>query len=115
MPLTKIFDREDTHLYSTWHLEAGGIVELLIPMDDGDVLGVRMTLAKAEEISNSIMQHAQYGRWAAMEQNAEAGKDIALCTRHGNYYSGLSECPICKLDKDDPPPAPRYRPPASSL
>jgi hypothetical protein len=101
MPLTKIFDREDTHLYSTWHVEAGGIVELLIPMDDGDVLGVRMTLAKAEEISNSIMQHAQYGRWYAMEKDFERDKnDQAICIRHGNYYSGLPECPICKLGKE---------------
>lgn len=61
--ITDVFSTEDTSLYSTWHKEDGGIVSLLVP----GVGEIRMTLAKAEDIGNSILRQAEYGRWAAME------------------------------------------------
>jgi hypothetical protein len=59
--ITKVFDSHDTELYSTWHIEDGGIVSLVVP----DVGEIRMSLAKAEEISASLAYHAKYGREAA--------------------------------------------------
>lgn len=59
--VTRVFTKEDTDLYSTWHLEDGGVVSLVVP----DVGEVRMTLAKAEEVARSIERQAKYGRWAS--------------------------------------------------
>lgn len=58
--ITPVFGTKDTELYSTWHLEDGGIVSLVVP----DVGEIRMTLAKAEEIAKSIEVQASYGREA---------------------------------------------------
>lgn len=59
--ITRVFDSHDTELYSTWHVEDGGVVCLVIP----DVGELRMSLAKAEDISKSLALHAEYGRQAA--------------------------------------------------
>lgn len=62
--ITKVFGIHNTSLYSAWHRENGGIVSLVIP----EVGEVRMTLAKAEEISESLARQAEYGRWAARNE-----------------------------------------------
>lgn len=59
----QVFGREDTALYATWHRESGGIVSLVVP----GIGEVKMTLAKAEEISADIARQVEYGRWHAME------------------------------------------------
>lgn len=58
-----VFSREDTAFYTSWQPDNGGIVILHIP----GIGEVRMTLAKAEEISADIARQAEYGRWHAME------------------------------------------------
>lgn len=66
--LSRVFDKEDTALYSTWQKEEGGIVILFVP----GIGEVRMTLAKAEEVSADLARHAEYGRWAAIEDRHNA-------------------------------------------
>lgn len=61
-----VFSSEDTAFYTSWQSDKG-IVVLHIP----GIGEIRMTLAKAEEISASIARQAEYGRWNAME----VGKD----------------------------------------
>lgn len=63
--LSDVFSTEDTSLYTTWHRENGGIVSLLIP----GIGEIRMTLAKAEDIGHSLLRQAEYGRWAASNEN----------------------------------------------
>lgn len=63
--ITKIFETQDTDFYSRWHLEDGGIVCLVVP----NVGEIRMSLAKAEDIAESIARQAEYGRWAASRLN----------------------------------------------
>lgn len=65
MPITDVFGKEDTSLYSTWRYEDGGIVSLIVP----DVGEIRMTLEKAEEISDGLARQAEYGRWANRRKN----------------------------------------------
>lgn len=67
MALSRVFDREDTTLYSTWQPEEGGIVILFVP----GIGEIRMTLAKAEEVSADLARNAEYGRWDAMEEAHE--------------------------------------------
>lgn len=69
--ITDVFDKEDTSLYVTWRYEAGGIVSLLVP----SVGEIRMTLAKAEEISADLARQAEYGRWYAMEVRHYASQE----------------------------------------
>lgn len=64
--LSRVFTKEDTSLYSTWQPEEGGIVILFVP----GIGEVRMTLDKAEEISQDLARQAEYGRWDAIERNA---------------------------------------------
>lgn len=59
--ITSVFDKHDTNLYATWHMEDGGVVCVVIP----DVGELRMTLAKAEELSADIAAKAEYGRFSA--------------------------------------------------
>lgn len=61
--LSQVFSREDTTLYTSWLRDDGGVVILHIP----GIGEVRMTLAKAEEISADMARQAEYGRWDAME------------------------------------------------
>lgn len=63
----RVFDSHDTDLYSTWHLENGGIVEIIIP----DQESLKMSLAKAEDMAASIARQAEYGRWAASRKVTE--------------------------------------------
>jgi hypothetical protein len=73
--ITDVFSTEDTALYSTWRLENGGIVCLIIP----GVGEIRMTLGKAEEISRDLARQAEYGRWHAMEQHHdESQKKLSI-------------------------------------
>ena len=58
-----IFDKFDTSLYTSWKPEHGGVVVVHIP----GIGELKMTLAKAEEISADIARQAEYGRWYAME------------------------------------------------
>ena len=58
-----VFDIEDTALYTSWQQENGGIVVIHIP----GVGELKMTLAKAEEVSRDLARQAEYGRWYAME------------------------------------------------
>ena len=58
-----IFDKFDTSLYTSWKPEHGGVVIVHIP----GVGELKMTLAKAEEISADLARQAAYGRWHAME------------------------------------------------
>jgi hypothetical protein len=64
VPETQVFSREDEAMYATWHREDGGIVCLYVP----GVAAVKMTLAKAEEISAELARQAEYGRWAASQK-----------------------------------------------
>jgi hypothetical protein len=64
MAIENVFSTEDTALYTSWDREHGGIVVLHIP----GVGEIRMTLAKAEEISADLAREAEYGRWYAMEK-----------------------------------------------
>lgn len=69
--ITKVFDRSDNELYTTWHMEDGGVVCLVVP----GVGEVRMTAAKAEEISGTMKMHAEYTRMAmgdTDEQNSNS-------------------------------------------
>lgn len=59
--ITRVFNSHDTGLYSTWRTEDSGIVCLVIP----EIGEVRMTLAKAEDVSDSLARQAEYGRRAA--------------------------------------------------
>lgn len=68
MEKTRLFDREDTNLHSTWTLEESGIVSLIIP----ELGELRMTLAKAEEIALQINRNAEFGRRAAWERQKTA-------------------------------------------
>ncbi len=72
--ISDVFDRTDTALYTTWSRENGGIVSLLIP----GVGEIRMTLAKAEEISADLARQAEYGRWAAMEDRHNEQKKQSI-------------------------------------
>jgi hypothetical protein len=63
--ITRIFDSHDTGLHSTWHLDNGGIVSLIVP----DVGEIRMSLAKAEDLAISIARHVMYGRAANEVKN----------------------------------------------
>ena len=58
-----IFDIEDTSLYTSWTPENDGIVIIYIP----GIGTVKMTPAKAEEMSRDLARQAEYGRWYAME------------------------------------------------
>lgn len=59
-----IFNKDDTTLYTSWEPRNGGIVIIHIP----GVGEIRMTLAKAEEISADLARQAEYARWAALEK-----------------------------------------------
>lgn len=59
--ITEVFQSHDTELYSTWHSEDGGVVCLVVP----DVGEIRMSIAKAEDIAESIARQAEYARWVA--------------------------------------------------
>lgn len=59
-----VFSKDDTTLYTSWEPRDGGIVIIHIP----GVGEIRMTLAKAEEISADLARQAEYGRWAAIEK-----------------------------------------------
>lgn len=59
--ITQVFCSHDTDLYSTWHFEDGGTVSLVVP----GVGEIRMSLAKAEDISASLQRQAEYGRRAS--------------------------------------------------
>lgn len=65
--ITRVFDSHDTDLYSTWHREDGGVVCLVVP----ELGEIRMSLAKAEDISESLGRQAEYGRWAAGREGME--------------------------------------------
>jgi hypothetical protein len=65
--ITRVFDKGDiTDLYSTWHLEEGGIVSIVVVEHN---LEIRMTLAMAEELGLQISRQAEYGRYAARRLN----------------------------------------------
>lgn len=59
--ITEVFTSQDTGLYSTWHAEDSGIVSIVVP----NVGEIRMSLAKAEDLAQSIERQAEYGRMAA--------------------------------------------------
>ena len=68
----RIFDREDTALYTSWQSENGGTVSLFVP----GVGEIKMTLAKAEEISRDLARQAEYGRWHAIEKRHDESQKI---------------------------------------
>lgn len=61
MALGRVFDSHDTELRSKWQLDDSGIVTLVIP----ELGEIRMSLAKAEDLSASIARQAEYGRLVA--------------------------------------------------
>jgi hypothetical protein len=67
----KIFSRDDTSLYTSWEEEDGGIVVLHIP----GVCEIKMTLAKAHEISQDLARQTDYGRWNAMEKRHDESQE----------------------------------------
>lgn len=71
--LSQIFTIEDTALYTTWHLEDGGIVSILVP----GIGEIRMTLEKAEELSKDLARQAEYGRWAKIEKQHDVTQELA--------------------------------------
>ena len=72
MTLSRLFTTEDTTLYPSWQKEEGGIVILFIP----GIGEVRMTLDKADEVSEDLARQAEYGRWYVTEKIAEKCKEI---------------------------------------
>lgn len=65
---SQIFTMDDTGLYASWEdNNDAAYVCLFIP----GIGQVKMTLAKAEEVSDSIARQAEYGRWAVMEKKQE--------------------------------------------
>lgn len=63
----RVFDRNDTDLYSSWHLGDGGTVTIYVP----DRPAIIMTLAKTEELGRDLLRQAEYGRLAALERGSE--------------------------------------------
>ena len=59
--LSRIFNSHDMDLYSELHSENSGIVTIVIP----EIGKVQMSLAKAEDLSQSIARQAEYGRSVA--------------------------------------------------
>ena len=64
--LSRVFTTDDTTVYSTWHLEEGGIVSLLIP----EMGEMRMSYDMAEKIGKDLIEKAEYGRWATIENKS---------------------------------------------
>lgn len=50
--MDRVYDSSNRELYSTWHYEDGGIVEIVLPSDHKG--SIRMSLAKAEDLAASI-------------------------------------------------------------
>lgn len=69
--LSRVFTTEDTTLYSSWSRDEGGLVTLFIP----GMGELRMTFAKAEEVSAAIARQAEYGRWDAMEEKHKTSQE----------------------------------------
>lgn len=66
----KTFSIEDTALYTSWE-PGDDIIVLHIP-GIGDL---KMTLAKANEISADIARQVEYGRWYVMEKRHDESQE----------------------------------------